>query len=329
MADRNRYWKIEMRRLKMNKQLIVAQDGSGDFISVQEAIDTIVSKHDDLITILIKAGIYKEVLHIREGQGPIKLIGEGADKTIITFDNYAGKLDEEGKRLGTNNSATVFIDGDHIRAEGITFENSYYQPGLDASGRQAVAVNTTGQQIIFKQCAFKGYQDTLYAREGACYFYECYIEGDIDFIFGGARAVFENCQIHSLYGGSQVDNGYVTAASTKASQPYGFLFENCKLTADLALPNHTVYLGRPWHPSARTEPVCTSTVFKNCQLGAHIKEEGWTFMGEVQPETERLYEFNNTGEGAVLNAKRRQLTEEEAKNYTKEKILGAFVDLDF
>lgn len=312
----------------MNKQLIVAQDGSGDFTTVQAAIDGVKCVQNEYTTIQIKAGIYKEVIHIRENQDFIQLVGDGTDKTIITFNNNAGKLNQEGIKIGTNNSATVFIDGDYIRAEGITFENSYYQPGLDASGRQAVAVNTTGQQITFKQCAFKGYQDTLYAREGACYFYECYIEGDIDFIFGGARAVFEKCQIHSLYGGSKVDNGYVTAASTKASQPYGFLFENCKLTADLSMPDHTVYLGRPWHPSARTEPVCTSTVFKNCQLGAHIKEEGWTFMGEVQPETERLYEFNNTGEGAVLNIKRRQLTEEEAKNYTKEKILEGFVEID-
>lgn len=321
MEDRNK-------EITMNKQLIVAQDGSGDFTTVQAAIDGVKCVQNEYTTIQIKAGIYKEVIHIRENQDFIQLVGDGTDKTIITFNNNAGKLNQEGIKIGTNNSATVFIDGDYIRAEGITFENSYYQPGLDASGRQAVAVNTTGQQIIFKQCAFKGYQDTLYAREGACYFYECYIEGDIDFIFGGARAVFENCQIHSLYGGSQVDNGYVTAASTKASQPYGFLFENCKLTADFAMPDHTVYLGRPWHPSARTEPVCTSTVFKNCQLGTHIKEEGWTFMGEVQPETERLYEFNNTGEGAVLNIKRRQLTEEEAKNYTKEKILEGFVELD-
>lgn len=313
----------------MNKQLIVAQDGSGDFTTLQAALDGVKCVQNEYTTIQIKAGIYKEVIHIRENQGFIQLIGEGADQTVISFDHYAGKLNEEGIKLGTNNSATVFIDGDHIRAEGITFENSYYQAGLDASGRQAVAVNTTGQQVSFKQCVFKGYQDTLYVREGTCYFDECYIEGDIDFIFGGARAVFEKCQIHSLYGGSKVDNGYVTAASTKASQAYGFLFENCKLTADSAMPNHTVYLGRPWHPSARKEPVCSSTIFKNCQLGAHIKEEGWTFMGEVQPETERLYEFNNTGEGAVLNAQRRQLTEKEAENYTKEKILEGFVGLDF
>ena len=312
----------------MNKQLIVAQDGSGDFTTVQAAIDAVKTVQNEYTIIQIKSGVYKEVIHIRENQSFIQLVGEGADKTIISFDNYAGKLNEEGVRLGTNNSATVFIDGDYIRAERITFENSYYRPGLDASGRQAVAVNTTGRGVTFKQCAFKGYQDTLYARDGRCYFYECFIEGDIDFIFGGARAVFEKCQIHSLYGGSKVDNGYVTAASTKASQPYGFLFENCHLTADAAMPNHTVYLGRPWHPSARTEPVCTSTVFKNCHLGAHIKEKGWTFMGEVQPETERLYEFNNTGEGAILNAKRRQLTKEEAKNYTKENILEGFIERD-
>ena len=288
----------------MDRQIIVAQNGPSDFCTVQAAIDSIPKANTQPITIQIKAGIYKEVVHIPEGKNCIKLVGEGTQSTKITFNHYAGLLDEKGNKLGTNQSATVFIDANHFTAVGITFENSYYREGLDSPGRQAVAVNTIGEDVAFLDCAFKGYQDTLYAREGSCFFLKCYIEGDIDFIFGGARAVFEQCEIHSLYGGSDVENGFITAASTKESQAYGFLFENCKLTASSQMPEGTVYLGRPWHPSARTAPVRSNTVFKNCELGAHIHPAGWTFMGTVQPETERYYEFNNTGLGAVSHPNR-------------------------
>lgn len=305
----------------MDREIKVAQTGTCDFKTIQSAIDSIKEDNESPVTILIKAGTYKEVVTIPEGKRYIKLVGEGKEITKITFDNYAGKLDAEGKKLGTNNSATVFINANHFTAVGITFENSYYREGLDSPGRQAVAVNTVGKDVAFLDCAFKGYQDTLYAREGSCFFMKCYIEGDIDFIFGGARAVFDRCEIHSLYGGSQVDNGYVTAASTKASEAYGFLFVDCQLTADDEMPDGTVYLGRPWHPSARTAPVCSSTVFKNCQLGAHIHHEGWTVMGEAKPENERYYEYNNTGAGALINSHRRQLTQEEAEKYTKANVL--------
>lgn len=303
------------------KQFIVAQDGSGDFEKLQSAVDAAIASQEKQIKVLVKAGTYEEVIHIPKSQTAIWLIGEGTKKTKLTYGNFAGKLDEAGNRLGTGNSATLFIDADDFKAEGITFENSYYRPGLDASGRQAVAVNTIGERNQFINCAFKGYQDTLYVRDGSCYFLECYIEGDIDFIFGGASAVFERCEICSLYGGSQTDNGYVAAASTKADKAYGFVFENCRLSADELMPPGTVYLGRPWHPSSEKELICVNMVYKNCVLGAHIKAEGWTFMGSVQPETERLFEFKNTGEGCFINSQRRQLTEDEARKYSKEQVL--------
>lgn len=290
---------------------LVAIDGSGDFRSIQEAINAAPCNSRETILINVKAGTYKEVIRIGKNKSFIRLVGQGMDQTIITFDNYAGKLNDQGEKLGTGNSASVFIDGDDFVAEGITFENSYYQPGLDAPGRQAVAVNTSGERSKFIGCAFKGYQDTLYVREGSSYFLDCYVEGDIDFIFGAAQAVFKKCIIHSLFGGSDEDNGYVTAASTKASDTYGLIFDECILTGDDEMPNHTVYLGRPWHPSARTASVCSATLFINCEMGAHIKDEGWSVMGEVSPETERLYEYNNIGEGAFINPSRRQLTEEE------------------
>lgn len=309
-------------RITMEKELIVAKDGSGDYVNIQSAIDAVPAGNAVPITIRIREGIYKQVITIREDQSYIKLVGEGIDKTIITYDNYAGLVNEEGEKLGTFKSPTVFVNGSHVTAVGITFENSFFQPGFDKMGRQAVAVSTSGEYNTFIDCSFRGYQDTLYAMEGSCYFLDCYLEGDVDFIFGAARAVFEECQIHSLNRGSMTENGYVSAASTRARDDFGFLFINCRLTAEEGTAENSVYLGRPWHPSMRTEPVCSATVFMNCELGAHIRKDGWTKMHEAYPETERFYEYSNTGLGVYVNAQRRQLTDEEAKTYTKTKVLG-------
>lgn len=306
----------------MESERIVAKDGSGDFVKIQDAINSVEEGNSDAVTIRIGEGIYREVITIGKNQDYIKLVGAGIDKTIITYDNYAGLIDDSGEMIGTFKSPTVFIKGNHFTAVGITFENSYFQPGFDVMGRQAVAVSTEGERNTFIECSFKGYQDTLYAKEGSCYFLRCYLEGDVDFIFGAAHAVFEECDIFSFDRGSKEDNGYVTAASTLARDEYGFLFRNCKLRAEESIAPNSVYLGRPWHPSMRTEPVCAATVFMNCELGAHIREEGWTSMHEVRPETERLYEYENTGAGTFKNEHRRQLTREEAAKYSKVNVLG-------
>ena len=303
----------------MRKHIIVSKDNTGDVTSIQDAIDLVPDDNKEPITIEIKEGIYKEVVTIPKGKNHITLSGEAKEKVILTYDNYAGKLNGQQEKIGTNNSATVFIDADYIKAAGITFENSYYREGLDSAGRQAVAVNTIGRHLQFIDCAFHGYQDTLYVREGSAYFNNCLIKGDIDFIFGAAHAYFENCEIQSLYGGSATDNGYVTAASTKSASKYGFIFYHCNLTADEQMPEKTIYLGRPWHPSKRTAPVTSSTVFIECELGAHIKEEGYTIMGDAHPETERYFEFKNTGKGAFINPSRRQLSLQEANEYIDSK----------
>jgi pectinesterase len=246
----------------------------------------------------------------------VKLIGAGASKTKITFNNYAGITNEAGIRLGTNNSATVFINVDHISVEGITFENSYYQPGFDEMGRQAVAVNTSGNDVTFYNCSFLGRQDTLYVRDGSCYLEQCYIEGDVDFIFGACKAVFYQCELCSLINGYK-GNGYITAASTLAFKEEGLIFINCKLTCDTDIPEKLVYLGRPWHPSSCNEPVCSKTVFINCEMGKHIKEEGWTIMGTTSPDTERYFEYGSYGLGAHQNDKRPQLKQEQVIRYHK------------
>lgn len=140
----------------------------------------------------------------------------------------------------------MFIYADHFRAENLTFENSFDRTKTDTAGTQAVAVYSKGSRISFKHARFLGRQDTLFVNDGEQYFDNCYIEGDVDFIFGGARAVFDQCRIHSVDRGSATNNGYITAASTHITKRFGFFIVNCTLTSDAA--DGTVYLGRPWHP---------------------------------------------------------------------------------
>lgn len=300
--------------------MTVSKDGIGDYETVQAAINAVPSNSDITTNIYIKEGVYKEVVTIAKDKGNINLIGDGQGKTIITYDNFSGRDNELGGTFGTSGSASVFINGNDIGVKGITFENSFDEASSDVNNKQAVAVNIIGERVAFIDCGFIGNQDTLYVRDGSQYFKDCYIEGDVDFIFGAAQAVFEDCTIFSYNRGSKTNNGYVTAASTQDSDEYGFLFKNCKLIADENMTPGTVHLGRPWHPSS-SKNVKSSTAFVNCELGAHINEEGWTSMSGVQPETERYYEYHNTGAGAIINEKRPQLTDEEAAEWTTINVL--------
>mgnify|MGYP000058633988 FL=1 len=283
--------------------IIVAKDGTGNFRTVQAAIDSIPSNNSKRIVIFIKNGTYKEVVTIR--QNNIHLIGESNTGTIITYDNYAGKLKPDGTTYGTSGSASFYLYGTDAILENLTIENSFDE-NINANDKQAVAAYIRGDRQIIKNCIFIGNQDTLYAHSGRQYYTNCRIIGDTDFIFGGATAVFENCEIISTPKG-----GYVTAASTDIAD-YGFLFLNCNLTS--SAPKNSTYLGRPWRPNAYV-------VYKTCYLGAHIKETGWTSMSGNPPENARFFEYKNTGPGAVINSSRRQLSDAEAAKFTPQNIL--------
>jgi pectinesterase len=166
--------------------------------------------------------------------------------------------------------------------------------------------------VVIKNCNILGNQDTLYASgKGRQYFKDCYIEGTTDYIFGSATAYFENCHIHSK------KNSFITAASTPEGSEFGYVFKNCKLTADDEITE--VYLGRPWRIYAKT-------VFMNCQMGKHILPEGWHNWSKPEAETTTFYaEFENSGEGyQSLNrvSWSHQLDTTEAEKYTIENILG-------
>ena len=299
--------------------IVVDRTGHGDYMTVQEAIDAVPNySHEKITTILIKAGTYKEAIDIPHTKFRMKISGQGADKTILTYDRYAEQIwPDNDFKVGTSGSASIYIHSSYVTFEDITFENT---AGEGKEIGQAVAVFTDGDFLFFRRCRFIGNQDTLYTygrfgKEGGIkrnYFLDCYIEGTTDFIFGPSIAYFENCHIHSK------KNSYVTAASTLPGQKYGYVFKNCKLTADPGIDK--CYLGRPWGAYAKT-------VFIGCELGPHIVADGWHDWekeGKANTKENSYYaEYQNVGPGArgprVPWA--HTLTAEEAAEYTFEKVM--------
>lgn len=286
---------------------VVAPDGSGEFKTVQEAIDAVPDFRKKRTFIFIKNGTYKEKLTLPASKTLVTLVGEDAKKTILTYDDYAQKKNRFGEEVGTTGSASFYIFGSDFTAENITFQNSAGPVG------QAVAVRIEGDRVYFKNCRFLGNQDTLYTygEKSRQYYQNCYIEGTVDFIFGWSTAYFDNCTIFCK------QNGYITAAATLPETKYGYVFRNCTITG--SAPEHSFYLGRPWRPYAKT-------VFLNCQLGKQIKPEGWHNWDKPEAEKTTFYaEYNSTGPGANPKARvkwARQLTDTEAQEFTPETVLG-------
>ncbi|SMD17749.1 pectinesterase family protein [Pedobacter nyackensis] len=301
----------------LSSSIIVAQDGSGNFKSIQEAVNAVRDLGAQRVKILIKKGTYREKLIIPSWKTNILLIGEDKENTIITNNDFSGKMYPQGRdasgkdKFGTFTSYTVLIQGNDVSLENITIANTSGAVG------QAVALHVEGDRFVARNCKLMGFQDTLYvATEKSRQLYEdCYIEGTTDFIFGEATAVFQNCTIKSL------SNSYVTAAATRKGQKFGFVFFGCKLIADKKVEK--VYLGRPWRPYAKT-------VFINCDLGNHISPEGWNpWKGDAMfPDKEKTTyyaEFGSKGSGAAVKTRvswSRQLNLKELKKYTLENILG-------
>ena len=298
---------------------VVSPDGHGDFKTVQEAIDACPDySHKEITRILVKAGTYKEMVSIPHTKFRLYIKGEGADKTLLTYDKYAKALwPGRDIAVGTSGSASVYIHASYITFEDIAFENS---AGEGKEIGQAVAVFTDGDFLFFNRCRFLGNQDTLYTygRFGKFggikrnYFKDCYIEGTTDFIFGTSIAYFEGCTIHSK------KNSYVTAASTLQGQKYGYVFKDCKLTAAPGIDK--CYLGRPWGAYAKT-------VFIGCELGKHIVADGWhDWEKEGKPNTKKnsfYAEYGNFGPGAEGPRVKwaHKLKARDLKDYTFEKVM--------
>ena len=285
--------------------IIVSKDGSGDYTSVQEAIDNVKSFPYQWVTIFVKNGVYYEKIKVHEWNTNIALIGESKENTIITYDDYFGKMNMG--RNSTFYTYTLLVEANDFYASNLTIQNTSGEVG------QAVALSVFSDRVVISNCNILGNQDTLYASGDGNrqYFKNCYIEGTTDFIFGKATALFENCTIHSK------KNSYITAAATPKNIEYGFVFKNCKLTANEKATK--VYLGRPWRIYAKT-------VFINCEMGNHILPEGWHNWSKPEAEKTAFYaEYKCLGEG--FKPKERvswshQLKKRQAKKYIINHILG-------
>ncbi|MFA4182454.1 pectinesterase family protein [Xylanibacter rodentium] len=287
--------------------IVVARDGTGEFRTVSEAVEVCRAFMEYHKVIYVKKGIYKEKLIIPQWLTNIEILGEDRDATVITYDDHANIVNPlTGKGMGTFRTYTVKVEGSSITFKNITIENNSARLG------QAVALHTEGDRLIFINCRLLGHQDTVYTGIAGTrlFFKDCYIEGTTDFIFGPSTAWFENCEIHSRA------NSYITAASTPQDRPYGYVFNNCRLTADADIDK--VYLGRPWRDYGYT-------LFMNCDMGRHIRPEGWHHWQKERQQTARYMEYNNRGEGAATDKRAawtRQLTKKEAQKITMETVFA-------
>jgi pectinesterase len=296
----------------------VAADGSGQFKTVQEAIAAIPDNDPKRVIVHIKPGTYQGQILLPASKTNVTFEGDAADRTILTYALNQNEPVPAGQSPRYRGAAVALLASD-FRAENITFQNTSGDHG------QAMALRLDGDRAVIRHCRMLGWQDTLLCWTGRHYFKDCYIEGRVDFIYGGATAVFRDCEIHSKNG------GHITAASTPQDHPFGFVFYDCKLTGD-AVPWASTQpatqpakvapkadLGRPWRPFA-------SVTFINCEMGDHIKPEGWSNWRNRQNEkTARYAEYNSTGPGADPDQRApwsKQLSKDEAARITVDSVLG-------
>ena len=303
-------------------------DGISTYKTIASAINSVSKDNKDRVNIYVKNGTYKEKLIIEKPY--VSLIGEDSKKTILTYDAANGTINPAttDKTYGTSGSASVTIKSKSVgfTAENLTIENAFKETG--ANNEQAVALNNQADQSIFVNCRFIGNQDTLLADASSSsparqYYYKCYIEGDVDFIFGRAQAVFNDCDIASFNRKSTSNNGYITAADTWDSDAYGYLIMNSRLIGLDNIAANTVSLGRPWRPSSQTRKMTPAVTYVNCYMGDHITSKGWEDMGADSPaSTARFYEYGSYGPGAKFSDTRNILNNNQAMNYTMSRVFA-------
>ena len=292
--------------------VVVAKDGSGDFQTVQAAID---AASPAGAVIRIRPGTYIEKIVIEKPKIQLRGLGADPSQVVLSFNLSSGTAG------GTFKSASTTVTGDDFYAENLTFENTFSRSrGLTQQGSQAVALRVIGDRAVFRHVRFLGYQDTLYATTAGCmntadckparqYFEDCYIEGNVDYIFGDALAFFENCEIHSL---AHAQIAITAQSKVRPEEKSGYVFNHCRLTAEAGADR--VYLGRPWRSYA-------SVVFLNTYMGSEIQPAGWLEWvqgGRPSLPTAFYAEYGSQGPGArpaERDPHSVQLTKEQAAKY--------------
>lgn len=309
-------------------EILVSKDMKDCVDSIQKAVD--MANSGDVIR--IKAGIYKERVEVRKNG--LTFVGDDCENTIITEEYCANMLMEDGSKRGTFRSYTFLIIADDITISNLTIENA---AGFGREVGQAVALYAEGDRIRVTQCKILGHQDTLFTgplpltekkpggfvgptetapRRHVRQLYEkCFINGEVDFIFGSATAYFDECTLYALDRNEKI-NAYYTAPSTYEGQKYGYVFNNCKLTGNC--PEHTAILSRPWRDYAKA-------VFLNCDMDECVNEAGFDdWKNEPAHKTVLYAEYNCKGLGS--NTQKRVdfshvLSDEEAALYSKNNVL--------
>jgi pectinesterase len=284
---------------------VVAQDGSGDFTTIQAAIAKIgAGTAERPATIHVRRGVYRELVYAQREKRHVRLVGEDVEGTVLVYGLHAGLPGLDGEPIGTFRTATFHLDADDFTVENLTIRNDAGPVG------QALAAAVHGDRAIFRNVRFEGHQDTLFLNRGRHYLTGCTIEGTIDFVFGGATAWFEGCHLRAL--GSSA----ITAASTPADEPYGFVFHRCRVDVT---DGEQTFLGRPWRDHA-------ATLFLHSELGTGIRPEGWHNWDKPWAEsTARYREHGNTGPGAERSRRvgwSRQLAPAEAAAITPATLFG-------
>lgn len=297
---------------------------NGEFKAIQQAVDAANSGDE----IFIKNGVYKERVEITKPG--LTLVGESAENTVLDFNYYARMIMPDGIKRGTFRSYTMLINTDNFTCKNMTIKNS---AGFGSEVGQAIAVYAEGNNIFFDNCRLIGHQDTLFTGplpeqeyekggfrgptefaprvQGKQLYRNCFISGEVDFIFGSAEAYFDGCEIFS-YNCNKEINGYVTAASTYKDSETGYVLNNCRLTSDC--PENTVYLGRPWRDYAKT-------VYINCDFGAHIRDDGFHDWNKENARENAFYAVYNCTKNGRAFTPTAQFVKTVSEEYA-EKLIG-------
>ncbi len=314
--------------LQAQYNLTVAKDGSGNYTTVQAAIDAAPTNGTSAYTIFIKNGTYKEKITVASNKTFITLIGESVANVILTYDDYSGKPMPGGGTFGTSNSASTTINATDFTAINITFENT------TGESPQALAINVNNDRCAFKNCRFLGGQDTLLANNAGKkqYYKQCYIDGTVDFIFGNATAVFDDCTIYPKTRESGTGNSYITAANTPSGQTYGYVFRNCTINMNRGVTQY--FLGRPWQNSTGSAVPFSENkvVFLNTTMsGSVVNSLGWSIWDAgTQTNLITFAEYQSvTTSGTAVDVSSRvawskQLTAGEAAVYTNANLFGVW-----
>jgi len=283
----------------------------------------------------VEPGLYEEKLRLDipglhvSGTGP---------SSILSFAAAAGLADPQGRKWGTGGSATLTVTAPGITLSNLTIRNSFdYLENARTravDGAQAVALSIArgADRAIVRNCVIEGWQDTLYVQEGCrAWFTGCTISGNVDFIFGGATAVFERCEIRSRFVPGAPMQGFVAAPSTPVEIPTGLIFRHCRLTREAGLPDDSVWLGRPWRAGGNMR-LTGAALYGACWMDAHIRRDGWTWMGykdpdgiarQLTPAEARLFEYASTGPGAApASATRKMLDSAQLRWFSREQAFG-------